>query len=504
MKRYIYSIALLMASMGSVITSCDGYLDITPKGKALLENVDQYANIMNTMTMSTYPLCGINYIVDDVWFSPSVVLDKGASIAGDHFCWVNPSASVNRLNLYTNSSVNLYSNCYARICKISNIILDFIGSAKGDDNLRKQTIAEARALRAYNYFMLANVFGKHYNAETAATDICVPLYEHYDLESRPRQGTVAQVYQLIEDDINAAIPDLSNTPQNCLHFSKAAGYLLKAKVHLFKQEFDKAKEAALESHKLNNYVFDFKTIASLTALQKFDTNPENLFMAGYAGISNATVMNNLYGMSPELAGLFGATFDTEADVKDTRYKYFFSFTNKSNVTGNANGTTELDRKDARFAPGWHETLKGSQFYCYNSAGLRTTDAILILAECHARKGEYSEMKTYLDKVRTKRIIDYTTATENPASTTEAVNIVINERRKEFIYGFNRWFDLRRLNAEPAFRKTLSRTAPANPDPACGFEQRTYTLQPDSYLWIIPLPQDEFTLYGPSLKYNVPY
>ena len=65
--------------------------------------------------------------------------------------------------------------------------------------------------------------------------------------------------------------------------------------------------------------------------------------------------------------------------------------------------------------------------------------------------------------------------------------IIVERRKELLFGFHRFFDLKRFNTEQEYAKTTVRTFPVvNVSEA--HPQQTYTLRPDSRMYIIPFPK----------------
>ena len=68
-----------------------------------------------------------------------------------------------------------------------------------------------------------------------------------------------------------------------------------------------------------------------------------------------------------------------------------------------------------------------------------------------------------------------------------MNTIITERRKELLFGFHRFFDLKRLNTEPEYQKTVTRTFPVV-NVSETYPQKTYTLRPDSRLYIIPFPR----------------
>lgn len=499
--KYIAIFLLLLAFSG-----CNDYLDVVPKHAVVLATVEDYENLFNANDAFYYPNGYVQFLSDNEWGHPANI-DKSnetgtPSLGYINYAW-DSSDPVNRgrvakisISTSTTSTVVttsfLYQACYAHIARIANPILSSVDEASGDNAKKDQLKAEAKALRAYNHFVLINTFGKHYDAATAATDGGIYLRMNENAESeKPPQTTVADAYKAIEDDINAAIPHLSENPQNNLHFSKAAGYALKAKVHLFKKEFDEAKKAALESYNLNHGVTDM-----IGYYQSNPTNPdarikvdmsskENLY---YASIGNAVTSNIPLNqlISKELVDLYN-----ENGNQDVRLLAFFG--------RSAQGASQLGTEDG-FGPLGY-IIKTPMLFAYNSAGLRTTEVMLILAECYAREGNYSEMNNYLDQVRKNRVINYTRIDETPANTVDAVNMVIKERRKEFPIGFSRWWDMRRLNTETAFQREYKRTIPANPASANNV-QKEYVLKPDSYLYVCPFPLDVLR-QSPDLQNNTP-
>ena len=68
---------------------------------------------------------------------------------------------------------------------------------------------------------------------------------------------------------------------------------------------------------------------------------------------------------------------------------------------------------------------------------------------------------------------------------EMIDFIINERRIEFANECgNRFWDLKRFNTEADYAKTITRKFPVV---STDVEQKTYTLKPDSRLYIIPFP-----------------
>ena len=71
-----------------------------------------------------------------------------------------------------------------------------------------------------------------------------------------------------------------------------------------------------------------------------------------------------------------------------------------------------------------------------------------------------------------------------SSSSDALNQVLTERRKELIFRGTRWSDLRRLNKE-GYNITLQRT----------IQGQTFTLAPNSPLYVLPIPPDVIAQTG---------
>lgn len=119
-----------------------------------------------------------------------------------------------------------------------------------------------------------------------------------------------------------------------------------------------------------------------------------------------------------------------------------------------------------------------------AVGMRTAEVYLILAEAKARQNDLSGAVEVLNLLREKRIKGSEAILPEPATQREMMQEIINERRKELLLGFSRFWDLKRFNTEPDYAKTITRVFPLV---STNVEQKTYTLKPDSRLYIIPFP-----------------
>lgn len=470
-KRQLISLSLIICQLSFSVTlsSCDSYIDITPKGAVTVDSARQYYELIVTPMRAYYPSSYI-LLSDDQWAKESEILgNESTSADGINFTF---NEDADRTILPDNY---LYENMYNLILR-SNLIIDNIDDTRGSQELKTLAKAEARTFRAFDHFLAVNTFAKAYNPETAAEDGGICIMDRYDLEATPAKSTVAQVYDFLIRELEESVPLLQEEPENIYHPNRAFGYALLAKVYLFHRDWAKAQEAAEQSLKLNSKLADYNLINNAGGTARYkdfakDGNPEVLsyhWMAGWGGSEQVCLYH--YGMiSPELKNLF------EAD--DLRYSLFLRDTGTSITSWFDSGSG---------AAIWTPAITNLDRFTYMSVGLRTAEVYLIMAEALARQDRLTEATDYVNRLRAKRIKGGQGDIDVPATQTEMVNTIITERRKELLYGFNRFFDLKRLNIEPAYQKTITRTFPVV-NISESHPQRTYTLRPDSRLYIIPFP-----------------
>jgi hypothetical protein len=352
-----------------------------------------------------------------------------------------------------------------------------VDNSKGEESTKQLAKAEAKIYRAYDHFLLVNTYAKGYDPQTAATDGGICIMDKFDLEAQPVKSTVAQVYEFIQRDIEEALPYLQEKPLDVYHPSLAFAYAFKAKVHLFKREIASAKAAAEKSLSYNNQIFDMvaynkqggPNVVAVPAANNIEVL-SYMYMTGYNEMSFA--YQNI--ISPELRTLFG--------TNDARFNLFFNTTSTTNLDIGSNTAY------------WGTTY--TKFF-YPTVGMKTTEVYLMLAECYAREDKFTEAVAVLNTLRAKRILSGTVNLAVPTTRKETMALVINERRKELLLGFNRFFDLKRLNNEADYAKTITRVFPIVNKTV---PQKTYTLQPNSRLYIVPFPLSALTK-NPKLTLN---
>jgi hypothetical protein len=153
---------------------------------------------------------------------------------------------------------------YFQIIKAANSIFDTVGgdeeAPEGEDN--QLYYGQAKALRAYAYFNLVNLYARPYSV--AANEPAVPVYRSQLTAETAPLSTVEQVYAFIIKDLTDAIAVLDEVLQGAHGPNKGAPDAdvargLLAYAYLSKGEYGLAASTALEVISRGNYPLMTKT-----------------------------------------------------------------------------------------------------------------------------------------------------------------------------------------------------------------------------------------------------
>ena len=114
--------------------------------------------------------------------------------------------------MYTpGNSDAIWEDAYSNIFNYNAIINNVLSSTGGSDANKRRLQAEALVGRAFEYLCLINVYGKQYDASTAATDYGVPLVLSEEVGGgKYKRNTVAEVYEQIREDLETASASLAD------------------------------------------------------------------------------------------------------------------------------------------------------------------------------------------------------------------------------------------------------------------------------------------------------
>ncbi|WP_205512345.1 RagB/SusD family nutrient uptake outer membrane protein [Longitalea arenae] len=339
----------------------------------------------------------------------------------------------------------------------ANVVLDAlddIPEMPGNEQQRNTIKGAALFIRAYAFYNLVQVFALPYNPETAKSDLGIPLKLTPNVDESIQRSTVEETYSRMLNDLLEAQtllpPDVTNYRNRP---NKPAALAQLARVYLSMRQYDKAGAYADSSLRLYNKLIDYNTRDAAT-LRFFErTNDETIYQSRFVET------NVLKSTSTTRDCMVDSILYSSYSANDLRRSMFYV-----NNAGRINFKGYYSGSLIAFT------------------GLATDEIYLMRAECRARAGHVAEAMDDLNILLQKRwktgtFIPYTASTAS-----EALDIILLERRKELPCRGVRWTDIRRLNLENA-----------GITPKRRINGQEYVLPVNSRLYALPLPPDALQL-----------
>lgn len=439
MKKIIYLFIIVL------FASCsDDFVDILPKGKTIPENTDDLAQLLNfTIDINNG---GINFsdMADDIMI-PDNKISSTSESSLKAYTWQD--------YMYTDIEPDADWLAYYRIISRANFVLQNIDTyTPGQEFDINYTKGRALFIRANAYFYLVNAYGKHYNVNTASSDLAIPLLLEMDINASEPRSTVQQVYDQIIEDLETALPLLTVTSTHKTWSNKTSAYSLLGRVYLYQQKYQLSQEYSRKALDLYKVLTDYNTFSFLMG---------NNSASGIAGYDFNKFSNeeNIYVQEPGIyrsemflsAGLINSYDKTN----DLRFRYFIS---DYSVSG-------------EYLDGLYMGTNSGQV---PFSGIRVPEVVLNYCEALMKQSSSDKIVAleYLNMLRQKRF-DTSTYSDFVSNDNDAILAeIMLERRRELRLTAFRWFDMKRLGL------TASRTV----------NGKTYTLTGSSnnYVWAIPL------------------
>lgn len=390
---------------------------------------------------------------DDFW-TVDASFDASNPYERNAFIWAE--------EIYEGTAIKDWSFPY-RAVLYANIALEGIEEIipKNSAEQQKWNNIKGSALfyRAYMFFQLAQVFAPQYEKAIAKSALGIPLRLSADVNESLTRATLQQTYDRILADLEESIPLLPPTPLYKTRPSKASAFAMLAKTHLVMQAFEKALAYSDSCLKYYNTMLNYNAILGSTG-----TYPIPLFNDDV--IFHTTLLAGAKILSINRARIDTTLVEWYAE-KDLRTQFFLrDYQNTKTYTGTYAGGPIL------------------------FSGIGADEVMLMKAECEAR---YGNTQTAINTLNTLLETRWKTNTYIPISVSnaeEALDVVLRERRKQLLFRGIRWSDLRRLNLEERFAKTLTRT----------IKGETYTLPPKDKRYVFPIP-DEVISLNPKIEQN---
>ncbi|MBN9382779.1 MAG: RagB/SusD family nutrient uptake outer membrane protein [Chitinophagaceae bacterium] len=461
MTRNIHKLYTLLIAV-FLLNSCkkqDNYLnvkrnlsDVSPSTLSDLQAVLDDPDAMNT----PFPTIGFagtdNFYITDANFGAIPAVHAAAylwakdiyqQIAGFSDDWDIPYGAIAHVNIVLDGLAKIDEN-------------------QGNKNLFDNVRGSALFYRAFLFYSIAQIYCKPLDSATFKTDLGIVLRLTSDVNPKSTRSTVKETYDQIINDIKTAIPLLPVTPAYKTRPSQSSANALLAKVYLSIKDYENAALYSSKSLETFNGLLDYNSSlvkpTKRTPFPAYAANPEISFNATNQGVGAILVFPriNLANVDTVLYGLY--------DINDLRRACYYNSPFPGTIY-----------------------FRGS--YCTTGQGfngIATNEVYLIHSESNARLGKLS---IALDDLNTLLVNRYKTGTFTPLNIQDADSLlatILVERRKELAFtGQTRWEDLRRLNKDPRFAKTLTRIS----------NGVTYTLPPNDPRYVLPIPDQEIQLSG---------
>ena len=237
---------LALVAGGVALTSCEDKLDIAQKAslttatfyqsdddaaKALASAYEQFQ--CNTMGRAMGP--GIYTPARVLANHPGDDVNYGGSMYGDH----EFGGSVDEFRFkHTPEAIDYhYKGLYLSIFP-DNLVIENFDGVEGETQFQKQAVAEARVLRAYNFFLLACYWGQP------------PFIDHsITMAETPTNSemTQQQYFVWVGDECMKAADDLlerqsTADKEGAYRITKGFAWAMAGKAYMFAGEFGKAKD----------------------------------------------------------------------------------------------------------------------------------------------------------------------------------------------------------------------------------------------------------------------
>ena len=256
MKKIIFSMLALVAG-GAALTSCEDKLDIPQKASLTTETFYQTDADAQKALASAYEGFQINTFGRTSLsngpgiYTPARVLanhpgddvNYGGSMYGDH----EFGGSVDEFRfLHTPEAIEFhYRGLYLSIYP-DNLVIEYFGNKEDASPYQKRAVAEARVLRAYNYFLLACYWGTPPFVDHLLSADVIPVRSEDD-ENPEAPKTQQEYFTWVGDQCMQAVDDLeerSSTAdkEGAYHVTKGFALAMAGKAYMFAGDFAKAKD----------------------------------------------------------------------------------------------------------------------------------------------------------------------------------------------------------------------------------------------------------------------
>mgnify|MGYP000587433067 CR=1 FL=1 len=495
MKILIYIIPLFLC-----ITSCDSFLEYKDKDQVIPSTLEHYNELIygELITKSSSSVCyNLHFLTDDIGDQVPSGYSEGDD-RENYLSWYT-WAREPQISKKGDETIDPAWEFFYHQILMCNIIEEDVKALEEDtEGVKYRLLGEVQCIRGMAYFYLVNMYASPYDPATCETAPGIPINLEITADDKVyRRSSLKVVYEQIVGDLEKAIPLLEENPINNgkTRFSAIAAKALLAKVYLYMQEWDLAIAQAQEVIKANPALFDLREAGENPVI--YTESPlaywtaDNVPGIGYLSEKNSNVLfvngiNEVYrilsGDNAQTVFYPSETLFNSYEPGDVRRYYFMRRNTRGRIRYMKNRYYRLNYLDF--------VVQLSSEYGYTRV-LRTEDMYLILAEAYAHKTD--GIKTAVGYLNTLREVKFraqdfeTTGRLDPEDFNQQtlLETIWTERRREFCFEEQRWFDLRRTTRPSITHYGITGSS---------------TLQKDDPRYVLQIPQKELNV-NPEIGAN---
>ncbi|MCS3795905.1 RagB/SusD family nutrient uptake outer membrane protein [Niastella sp. OAS944] len=443
--NYFQPILLLICTFAIIACSKRKYLEIDPNSSTIKTLADCQSLLNNKAVFNETPVLGEtstdSYYIETRLFSYVSKPEQNA------YTW--------KVDIFEGqNNVPDYSIPYSQVYIANEVINALLDINVSDIEQAEKNNIEGSAcfLRAYAFYNLLQVFAVPYESTTALSDNGIALPLTPDINSVYSRASMKASYEQVIADLLQARRLLRDKVYPSQP-SKPAAYAMLARVFLSMRDYTKAGAYADSCLQQYSKLMDYNSLNYAVVFPISNLNDEILYNSNLLSSNGFIVARTGYGCMVD-----SALYASYA-VDDLRRNAFFKpYSNNQHI--------------------YSSSYTGNQF---SFSGLATDEVYLIRAECRARIGNIQGALEDLNILLKNRYATNSFQPYSAASIRNAVQLILEERKKELVFRGLRWTDLRRLNKEGAgiwLRRKVN--------------DNLYQLPPNDLRYTLPIPEDAIT------------
>lgn len=446
MKYLIYFFCLFFCYSCKKI---DNWLDVKSKNSdVILKSLDDYQSLLdNTTVMNTTSGLGL-IAADNIHLLENIALTGGNPSERNAYIW--------KSDIYE-GSIGVGTGDWTvpyRAIAYANIALEGTANEASSSAEKNNVRGSALFFRGFHYYQLLQLYAPPYK-EGANENCLIPIRHVSDIDHADRFFSVEACYEQVVDDLKSSLELLPIDPVQKTRPSKLAALAMLAKIYLNMEKYELALSYANEYLKNKGDLLNFSSLNTAVTLPFPTMDVGNKEVVFYASPISYTLLSfgNLR---------VNEVFFSHYQDNDLRKAAFF-----------------------RINPDGTKSFKGRYTGTVGLfSGLSTNEMILIKSECLARTGNWQDGAEQLNILCNNRYNSFMVPLNE--SRESVLERILEERKKELVFtGSCRWEDLRRLNKDPKYAKTLVRRLAG----------KEYLLPPNDSRYTFPIiPQESIITF----------